>query len=356
MTFLDLGSALRDARVAQGLSIEDIADKLKLTARLVRTLEDGDVKGLPHAVYTRGFIRGYASIVKVNLEEYQQAIDTQYPIDVPEEYEEKITLVPSVHRRSKNKRLLILTSLVLCGIAFGAYWKYSQPTEIVVPVSIGTNATTGASQGAEANSSVPTTTMPKQPSADKAQNSQQGQSGTVNSASSNDEASAPLTIEQRIAKDMAQGQSIKPQSSEQDASSGAPEAQASSTASLVGHVDESDANSAPDTQANTVVSAKTEDTSTAPKTNPEKAPAVKQAAHHVVITAHEDCWMRLVADGGKAKQMVLKKGETIAQDFKGNLEMRFGNAGGVSLTCDGKNMPAPGKRGQAVTVTYPLQD
>ncbi len=351
MTFLDLGLALRDARVAQGLSVEDIADKLKLTSRLVRTLEDGDVKGLPHAVYTRGFIRGYASIVKINLEEYQQVIDEQYPIDVPEEYEEKITLVPSVHRRSKNKRLIILTSLVLCGIAFGTYWKYSQPTDIVVPVSIGTSGTTGVSQGAESTSSLPTTTMPKQSPEDKAQNPQHGQNNTANSAKSNDEASAPLSIEERIAKDMAKGQSTT--SADQNAHGNTPEAQGNSVASPIDQGAISDDVSALDTHVDTVAPAKTEDTS---KANPEKAPAIQQGAHQVVITAHEDCWMRLVADGGKAKQMVLKKGETIAQDFKSDLEMRFGNAGGVSLTCDGKTMPAPGKRGQAVTVTYPLAD
>lgn len=347
MTFLELGSALREARMALGLSIEDIADRLKLTSRLVRTLEEGDIAGLPHAVYTRGFIRGYASIVKINLEEYQHVIDEVYPLNVPDEYEEKITLVPSTRRRSKNTHLMLLAFLVCGGLIAGAYWKFNQPQEIVVPVSNGIATEQGASQIAE-----------------NTQNYTEKSATQKTLSQSNDtQSSKTLSVEERVARDLAKGQGLSQDSAPEDKTvqsgvnsnqniSQNPSVAPESTPNEVAETTNTLADKAEDKPDLNVH----EKADTASSTAEKSSPATVSGQHTIVVTAQEDCWMRVVPDGGKTSQMVLKKGESMTYHFKKNLEMRFGNAGGVSLTYDGKAMPAPGQRGKAVTVVYPLKD
>ncbi|MFD2368137.1 helix-turn-helix domain-containing protein [Pseudoduganella sp. GCM10020061] len=60
------GQVLKARREAMGWSVEQIADQLKLAPRQVVALEAGDYDSLPPAAVVRGFVRGYAKVVKVD--------------------------------------------------------------------------------------------------------------------------------------------------------------------------------------------------------------------------------------------------------------------------------------------------
>jgi cytoskeleton protein RodZ len=51
------GARLRDARMAAGLSIDAVAQQLKLAPRQVKALEDDDFAQLPGRTFVRGFMR-----------------------------------------------------------------------------------------------------------------------------------------------------------------------------------------------------------------------------------------------------------------------------------------------------------
>src|SRR3954464_10145030 len=55
-----LGAELRDARVALGLSIEDLAQSLRIRRVYLVALEEGRVRDLPAPAYAVGFVRTYA--------------------------------------------------------------------------------------------------------------------------------------------------------------------------------------------------------------------------------------------------------------------------------------------------------
>ncbi len=57
------GSLLCQARVAQGLSREDVAQRLHLAARQIVALENDDYANLPGPTYVRGYLRGYANLL-----------------------------------------------------------------------------------------------------------------------------------------------------------------------------------------------------------------------------------------------------------------------------------------------------
>jgi cytoskeleton protein RodZ len=55
-----LGEELRDARLALGLSVEDVAAELRIRRVYLIALEEGRVKDLPSPAYAVGFVRNYA--------------------------------------------------------------------------------------------------------------------------------------------------------------------------------------------------------------------------------------------------------------------------------------------------------
>ncbi|MFC7477857.1 helix-turn-helix domain-containing protein [Dankookia sp. GCM10030260] len=55
-----LGAELRDARLALGLSIEDLAQSLRIRRVYLAALEEGRVRDLPAPAYAVGFVRTYA--------------------------------------------------------------------------------------------------------------------------------------------------------------------------------------------------------------------------------------------------------------------------------------------------------
>ena len=60
------GKTLAAQREAMGWSVEQVADQLKLAVRQVVALEAGDYASLPSPAVTRGFVRAYAKIVKLD--------------------------------------------------------------------------------------------------------------------------------------------------------------------------------------------------------------------------------------------------------------------------------------------------
>nr|WP_315391629.1 RodZ domain-containing protein [uncultured Duganella sp.] len=60
------GAQLAAQREAMGLSVEHVADQLKLAPRQVVALEAGDYAALPNMAVVRGFVRAYAKVVKLD--------------------------------------------------------------------------------------------------------------------------------------------------------------------------------------------------------------------------------------------------------------------------------------------------
>ncbi|MEO8676695.1 MAG: RodZ domain-containing protein [Casimicrobiaceae bacterium] len=62
------GALLRAAREASGMTIDAVAQQLKLAPRQVRAIEEGDFTHLPGRTFVRGFIRNYARLVRLDAE------------------------------------------------------------------------------------------------------------------------------------------------------------------------------------------------------------------------------------------------------------------------------------------------
>lgn len=62
------GALLRRGRESTGLSIDTVAQQLKLAPRQVRAIEDADFAHLPGRTFVRGFVRNYARLLHLDPE------------------------------------------------------------------------------------------------------------------------------------------------------------------------------------------------------------------------------------------------------------------------------------------------
>ena len=81
-------------------------------------------------------------------------------------------------------------------------------------------------------------------------------------------------------------------------------------------------------------------------------PSLPAGMHRVVVTGIGECWMRATVDG-EVRQFSVRKGDIITLEFAKALEVKLGNAGGVQVSYDGTELPAPGQAGQVKTLVFP---
>jgi cytoskeleton protein RodZ len=68
------GALLRAARESSGMTIDAVAQHLKLAPRQVKAIEEGNYKELPGRTFIRGFVRNYARLVRLDPERVVSAL------------------------------------------------------------------------------------------------------------------------------------------------------------------------------------------------------------------------------------------------------------------------------------------
>lgn len=66
MQSLSVGKTLREAREQLGLSVNDVANRIKFAPRQIEALEEDDFIRLPEAAFVRGFVRSYARLLELD--------------------------------------------------------------------------------------------------------------------------------------------------------------------------------------------------------------------------------------------------------------------------------------------------
>jgi cytoskeleton protein RodZ len=99
---------------------------------------------------------------------------------------------------------------------------------------------------------------------------------------------------------------------------------------------------------------KSEDIKPAGNNMNESVPAVAvQGEHQLEVTASSAVWLRIRFENGKQEEMLFKSGESKTWKFAGPAVLKLGNAGGVTLKLDGKDLGVPGDPGKVLELTLP---
>jgi cytoskeleton protein RodZ len=113
------GALLRSAREARGVSIEEVADRLRLNEALVLAMEEDRFGLLGAPVFARGHLLSYAALVGASEREIMAAFDIG---DVPEPtFLPALDLAPAARGRAGGARIAIAVVLAVAAAAV-AWW------------------------------------------------------------------------------------------------------------------------------------------------------------------------------------------------------------------------------------------
>ena len=130
------GGTLRLARETQGLSIQEVASKLRLSPKQIEAIEADQFAKLPEPTIVRGFIRNYAKLLKINAEPLLDA----YAVIVPSNRQHELTVKPTTNMQvtsgDKPKTSTYIWAGLTALLALGVwlfYQNYIQKPSPTVP-------------------------------------------------------------------------------------------------------------------------------------------------------------------------------------------------------------------------------
>jgi cytoskeleton protein RodZ len=85
---------------------------------------------------------------------------------------------------------------------------------------------------------------------------------------------------------------------------------------------------------------------------PEPEPEAEVEGVDLLLALEADSWMRVIVDGSVLLEQIVDAGETLQFPGDREIEVRYGNAGGVRATLNGEDLGVQGASGQAITVRY----
>lgn len=129
------GGALRAARENQGLAIQDIASRLRLSPKQIEAIEADNFAALPEPTIVRGFIRNYAKQLKINVEPLLDAYNVLVPSAIPHE----LIVKPSANMKMTSTDKPKIGSYMWAGLAIllglGTWLFYQNYIEKPSPVA-----------------------------------------------------------------------------------------------------------------------------------------------------------------------------------------------------------------------------
>ncbi len=128
---MSAGARLREGRLAAGLSVDAVAQQLKLASRQVAALEGDDFAALPGRTFVRGFVRNYARLLRLDTAAVLAALpegDVAPSLDRPSLASTTRTmgeLPAELHGKSNSARWAIPLALVAI-VAIAAVYEWSR--------------------------------------------------------------------------------------------------------------------------------------------------------------------------------------------------------------------------------------
>src|SRR5688500_8847633 len=100
----DFGGKLRQARERRGISLRQIAASTKISAAALEALERNDISKLPGGIFSRAFVRSYASEVGLDPDETVKEFLDRFNQDPPPTAEAVTAVVPEEEAEFEHRQ------------------------------------------------------------------------------------------------------------------------------------------------------------------------------------------------------------------------------------------------------------
>src|SRR3982751_3636632 len=100
----DFGGKLRQARERRGISLRQVASSTKIAAAALEALERNDISKLPGGIFSRAFVRSYASEVGLDPDEPGKEVRERFDQAASPSAEAAATFTPAEEVAFENKR------------------------------------------------------------------------------------------------------------------------------------------------------------------------------------------------------------------------------------------------------------
>lgn len=295
-----IGERLRQERLRQGFSLQQIADLTKINIALLEAIEADDLEKLPGIFFTRSFVRQYATALGLEEADYEPELDRLAGCEEVPTLEDRPTSredfdVPPVvpgQSASLKQSLASLAAFLLIMAACSAIYLLWQ----------------------RARESKPTASTPA--------------------------VSAPVRQRSEAKPSAAAMDSDKPAA--KPAVAPAPPAQPTPAQPL------------PEASSPQTAAPQTPATSQPPPVLSTVAPG-QPAPLHVQIRAVQAVWIRVAADGRYLFSGTLQPNQTRTVEGNQLVQLRAGNAAGVEVLWNGKSVGSIGSEGQVRNIDFTPQ-
>ena len=119
-----IGQVLKAARLAQVMSVQDIARQLRLSEKQIEAIEDDDHSKFPNQIFLRGFIRNYAKLVREDTKKFSQLLGETFPPTSTQAITFSVDGTPFIPDHKKSKGNLIILLIVVLVSSLSVYEVY----------------------------------------------------------------------------------------------------------------------------------------------------------------------------------------------------------------------------------------
>ncbi len=316
-----VGKILKQAREAKKLNIPDIAKKLNIKEEYLIAIESSDFTSLPGKVYSLGFIRSYSAFLDLNNNEIlgqykKEAANIKFPEKLRMPNPENIGILP-------NSILLIISAgLIMVLLLLWFLFSKEAPKEH------------------EFNAVIEEVEV-KEESTESKTFDNNFTENTENATENAKESSLPIGVESETENIILENNTANPENN-------LPVIEEPSTPAPIIIEEENSLNPAETSSA-------TKNNNNNDKINPvmgsfplskdnEKTKSAKK--NLLIIKASKESWNEVIdTDGNVIFSGTLKEGESITLNNPEGFQLDTGNAGGISITINGKDLGTVGKQG-----------
>nr|WP_263327947.1 RodZ domain-containing protein [Neobacillus sp. Marseille-Q6967] len=113
----ELGNRLKEARLAKGLSLEDLQSITKIQKRYLIGIEEGDYSSMPGNFYVRAFVKQYAEALQLNADEIFETYKNEIPATHNEDLPEQLSRVKTRKNLTEgNSKIFDILPKILIGV------------------------------------------------------------------------------------------------------------------------------------------------------------------------------------------------------------------------------------------------